>query len=87
MEPREQIVAGLSCMRVLALLSDFIDGELEPAARDQVLAHLQGCDWCERFGGRFATVVADLRRSLKEPEPLSTDIARRLREAIEKAER
>lgn len=84
MEPREQIVAGLSCTRVLALLSDFIDGELESAARDQVVAHLQGCDWCERFGGRFARVVADLRRSLQEPEPLSTEVADRLRDAIRK---
>jgi hypothetical protein len=44
-------VAGLRCTQVLAHLSDYLDGELDPQTRAQVEAHVQGCDWCERFGG------------------------------------
>ncbi len=64
MAAHERIVAGVSCTEVLALLSDLLNDDLDRAARDQVVAHLQGCDWCERFGGRFADVVAALRRDL-----------------------
>lgn len=75
----DRLVAGIRCTQVLAQLSDYLDQELDAAARDQVDAHLRGCDWCERFGGHMAGVVTSLRRELQEPEPVDPDVAQRLR--------
>jgi anti-sigma factor RsiW len=60
-------VAGLRCTQVLAHLSDYLDGELDPQTRAQVEAHVQGCDWCERFGGRFAQTVTRLKQAQAPP--------------------
>jgi len=75
----ERLVAGLRCREVLADLSDYFDGELPPERVAQIDAHLAGCDWCERFGGRFAAVVRAFRAGLREADPLDADTARRLR--------
>ena len=82
--PGERLVAGLTCSEVLAVLSDIVDGDLDSPARDRVVAHLRGCDWCERFGGRFQNIVESLRRELRNPEPLESNVATRLREALKK---
>jgi len=57
----ERNVAGMHCGEVLADLSDYLDGALSLEKRNQVLAHLQGCDVCERFGGAFTTAIHSLR--------------------------
>ncbi len=82
MPARERLVAGLRCSDVLAVLSDYIDGVLDPPTTTRVDEHLRGCDWCEKFGGRFAGIVETLRLHLGEPEPLPADIAARLRERL-----
>jgi hypothetical protein len=82
-EHEERVVAGMTCGDVLAVLSDFLDGDLDPAKRQRVMEHLRGCDWCERFGGRFSEVVGSLRRELAEPAPLNAEVAGRLRSRIE----
>jgi anti-sigma factor RsiW len=79
----ERVVAGLRCGEVLAALSDFLDGELTAAKREQIVAHLRGCDWCEHFGGRFSEVIESLRRELRDPAPLSAAVAARLRARLE----
>ena len=84
MRVHERIVAGMSCGDVLKLLSDYIDGDLDAAARAHVDEHLRGCDWCERFGGRFADVVQTMRRSLTEADALPDDVAERLRTRLRK---
>ena len=75
-------VAGIRCLEVLELLSAYLDDEVSADDRARVEAHLRGCDWCERFGGRFSGVVAALRRELREPEPLGADVAQRLAAAL-----
>ena len=82
--PDEREIAGIRCGGVLAVLSDFLDGELPPARREQIVAHLRGCDWCEQFGGRFGEVIAALREELREPSPLRADVAARLRDRLAK---
>jgi anti-sigma factor RsiW len=67
--PDERIVAGLRCSVVMERLSDYVDGELAPDARAQVEAHVRGCDWCERFGGEFASAVRALRERLMTDLP------------------
>lgn len=76
-------VAGLRCLQVLEGLSDYLDDELDAGTRAQVDAHLAGCDWCERFGGRMAGVIGDLRRGLSAPEPLGIDVRQRLLRRLE----
>jgi predicted anti-sigma-YlaC factor YlaD len=82
--PDERVVAGLTCGEVLAVLSDFLDGELDHGTRQRVVDHLRGCNWCEQFGGRFADVVESLRRERRDPTPLPPDVAARLRDRLAK---
>lgn len=63
----DRVVGGVSCRDVLADLSEYVDGALPPSRVAAVQAHLAGCDRCERFGGRFASTVGALRRSLAVP--------------------
>ena len=81
---REHDVAGVSCSQVLARLSEYLDGELERGDREQMEAHLRGCDWCERFGGDFAAAVRALRRRLSEPIALDSEVQRRLEERMQR---
>ena len=63
-------VAGLRCRDVLALLGDYVDGDLSAGDVAQVEAHLRGCDRCEKFGGEYGALVSGLRRRLDaEPAP------------------
>jgi predicted anti-sigma-YlaC factor YlaD len=83
--PDERVVAGLTCGEVLAVLSDFLDGELDHGTRQRVVDHLRGCNWCEQFGGRFADVVESLRRERRDPTALPPDVAARLRDRLAKS--
>lgn len=56
-----RVVGGLRCRDVLDLLADFVDGELDSATLERVRGHLLGCDVCEKFGGDYAALVAQLR--------------------------
>lgn len=55
---------GLDCAQVLERLSDYVDGHLGAEDKAAVDRHLQGCEVCERFGGRFKRTVAGLRQQL-----------------------
>lgn len=68
MDPLDRVVAGLSCRQVLGYLGDFVDGDLAPDVLSDVKAHLSGCQACDRFGGRVATLVGSLRGALGTPE-------------------
>ncbi|MFT3915595.1 MAG: anti-sigma factor [Anaeromyxobacteraceae bacterium] len=57
--------AGLTCEEVLALLSDYLDGELSPVDLGKVEAHLSACDGCTKFGGQFRATVGALRSHLR----------------------
>lgn len=71
-------VAGIRCTEVLAVLSDYVDGEVEAELQGRIEGHLRGCDWCERFGGRFSGIVVDLRKQLRQAEPLPPELVGRL---------
>ena len=82
MRARDREVAGVRCTEVLDDLSAYLDGELSTARVARIEAHLRGCDWCERFGGRFAEAVTELRRRLGEPAPLPPGLHHRLMERL-----
>ncbi|MGB5660713.1 MAG: anti-sigma factor [Thermoanaerobaculia bacterium] len=78
----DRLVGGLWCHQVLAVLSDYVDGELSATVREQVDAHLKECDVCERFGGEFTQAIQQIRAALQEPPPLDPDLAERLQQKI-----
>jgi anti-sigma factor (TIGR02949 family) len=80
-------IAGLGCREVLAMLTDYFDGELEHAVRTRIEAHVAGCDLCARFGGSFTTLVQSLRDRLREVQPVPTDVAARLMDRVAKIAR
>jgi anti-sigma factor RsiW len=79
----DRLVAGLWCHDVLALLSDYFDGDLAAAERAKVEDHLRGCDACTRFGGEFAATVHGLRKHLLAQSPAPSGLRRRLRQALD----
>jgi len=60
----EREVGGLTCSAVLARLGDYVDGDTSTSERTQIDAHLRGCNVCERFGGRYSSVVHRARERL-----------------------
>ena len=79
----EKVIAGLSCSDVLSLLSDYLDGDLAPPARQQVEEHLRGCEGCTRFGGQFKATVKALRAHLGHAERVPEGVLARLRVALD----
>jgi anti-sigma factor RsiW len=54
-----------------AELVAYVAGELTPAARSAVEAHLAACADCRRERAALAATVAELRRSVPAPPPLA----------------
>ena len=79
----ERVIAGLSCRDVLADLTEYHDDTLSSERREQILLHLTGCDWCERFGGRFAEVIGGFRQGLRDTPPVSPETSQRLWKRLE----
>lgn len=75
-------VGGLWCHEVLALLSDYLDGELAAEDKSLIDAHLSVCDVCERFGGDFAHIIKRIRSALGSPPPLESPQVERLHKAV-----
>lgn len=59
---------GLTCQEVLDRLSDYLDGDLPAAERAKVVAHLDECQACARFGGEVADNIGLLREALRGDE-------------------
>ncbi len=79
-EDRE--IAGIRCMQVLEKLDDYVDGALDATTQDQIERHLEGCDWCTKFGGEYGALVTTLRSGLKSAAQADTDKARDLASAL-----
>jgi len=75
-------VGGIRCLQVLDHLADYVDGDVDAELQGRIEAHLAGCDWCERFGGSYAGTMAELRRVLAAPEPLSRPVQARLQDRL-----
>jgi anti-sigma factor (TIGR02949 family) len=58
-----------TCMEVVELLSDFVDGELSSDERESLSRHLGACPPCEEFLKTFETARALCRESLLEKMP------------------
>jgi anti-sigma factor RsiW len=70
----------LNCKGVIRELSNYIDGELELAIRQELEVHLKHCEHCDM-------VVDQTRKSIQilcdsKPIPLSQDLSSRLHTAL-----
>jgi anti-sigma factor RsiW len=74
--------AGMTCEEVLALLSDYLDGELDAKGLATVEAHLHACDGCTRFGGQLRATVTALREHLRSAPALPERVRERLRSLL-----
>ena len=70
-----------SCPRIVALLSDYLDGRLPSDVRAELEQHLSGCTECTAFVGTFRSTVSMLR-SLSEQE-LPEELRLRLRSFLD----
>jgi len=50
-----------SCPRIVALLSDYLDGRLPAAVRSELEQHLGGCSECRTFVESFRSTVTLLQ--------------------------
>jgi anti-sigma factor RsiW len=70
------------CPRLVALLSDYVDGRLPDDVRQDLERHLSGCTECTTFVGTFRSTVA-LLQSLNEDD-LPEELRLRLRSFLDK---
>ncbi len=66
----------LRCRDIVDLLHDYLDGALEPAAREALEAHLAGCRDCSAFMKTYRGTVRATRRL--EPSRLPPELRERL---------
>lgn len=77
MLPGEREVGGLRCADALALLSEWVDGELGEGQLALLRAHVGGCEVCASFGAQFSAAVTSLRARGATGPP--ADVSDRLR--------
>jgi anti-sigma factor RsiW len=66
----------LSCRQVVELVTEYLDGVMEPRRRARFEAHLAGCRGCSNYLEQFRTTVAVVGRLEvgDVPEPVMTEL-------------
>lgn len=81
---RRMLKGRRECAEVRELFTDYVDGDLEPAAHRRVEAHVGFCPGCRRVLANLRQTLVGLRR-LRETPPPGADgepsIAERVRSA------
>lgn len=77
-------VHTVRCQDLLAEVSDYIEGELDPGVCAELEAHLAGCENCRIVVDTTRKTVLVYRR-LGPPDILPPDVTRRLWAALEEA--
>ena len=72
----------MTCQQVLSQLSDYLDGDLDPALVQSLTRHLDHCEDCR-------IVVHTTQKTIEiscnsEPVPLPQDVRERLRRSVSK---
>jgi anti-sigma factor RsiW len=70
----------MTCSAVMAVLSDYLDGDLDAARAAQVEAHVAACQQCAQFGAGFAQMLTAVKRELAVADDLAPAIIERLRD-------
>ena len=66
----------LSCQQMVELVTEYLDGVMEPRRRARFEAHLAGCDGCTNYVEQFRTTVAVVGRLEVDdvPEPVMAEL-------------
>mgnify|MGYP002153786347 CR=1 FL=1 len=70
----------ISCRKLLAELSNYLDDELDPDLRRELQVHLRACPDCWVLFDTTRRTIIILRGN--EPYPMPEDVKQRLTEAI-----
>ena len=68
------------CMKHVEHISEFLDGELDEAASEEIRAHLRDCPECRRCIESLKKTVEVMKRCPRESVP--GDVKHRLRAAL-----
>jgi anti-sigma factor (TIGR02949 family) len=60
----------LTCKEVVELLSDYLEGTLQPGKRARVRAHLETCPECMAYLAQLRTTIGTLGRLREEDVPV-----------------
>jgi anti-sigma factor RsiW len=66
----------LTCRQVVELVTEYLDGVMDPRRRARFEAHLAGCDGCAAYLEQFRTTVAVVGRldAGDVPEPVMSEL-------------
>lgn len=66
----------LTCQQVVELVTEYLDGVMEPQRRARFEAHLAGCDGCTAYLEQFRITVAVVGRLAVDDvsEPVMNDL-------------
>lgn len=70
----------MDCNELVELVTDYLEGALEPAVKARFDAHLGQCDGCQNYVEQFRATVGTLGRV--SPDRLDPDFRRRLMETF-----
>ena len=66
----------LSCQQMVELVTEYLDGVMEPRRRARFEAHLAGCDGCTNYVEQFRMTVSVVGRLEVDdvPEPVMAEL-------------
>jgi len=66
--------ADIACIELVELVTDFLEGDLDPATRERVEAHLAACPHCTAYVEQMRVTTRALRKArTAELEPARRD--------------
>lgn len=71
---------AMDCNELVELVTDYLEGVLDPGVRARFDAHLGECDGCQNYIEQFRTTIGTLGRVAAEQ--LDSDFRRRLLETF-----
>ncbi|HYT39390.1 MAG TPA: zf-HC2 domain-containing protein [Acidimicrobiia bacterium] len=72
----------LTCQQVVELVTDYLEGVMEPARRARFEAHLAGCHGCTAYLEQFRTTVAVVGRIELAPSQVPAPVMSELLQAF-----
>lgn len=70
----------MTCEELVELVTDFLDGALDPETEQRFVEHLTRCDGCATYVEQFRRTIAEVGQV--EPERLSGESRDRLLDAF-----
>jgi anti-sigma factor RsiW len=62
-------VDEMECKHLIELVTDYLEGALPADERAELEAHLEECDWCERYIEQTRQVIGAVGRVGDDPDP------------------